>query len=54
VCAACPASSTCVVRALAHPKDAMIMSASLPVGSPPPPGFMECQKKSWFHTCREH
>src|SRR5690606_34189110 len=28
-----------------------IAALSAPEGSPPPPGFMQSQKKVWFHTC---
>jgi len=26
-------------------------AATSPLGEPPPPGFMQFQKKVWFHTC---
>ena len=29
------------------------MLASSPLGAPPPPGFMECQKKVWFQICAD-
>ena len=34
-----------------EPNAFLIASASLPVGSPPPLGESEFQKKLWFHTC---
>lgn len=30
----------------------MMASASLPVGAPPPLGFMDSQKNVWFQTCK--
>ncbi len=36
-----------------EPHLALIASASAPLGSPPPLGFMLFQKKVWFHTCAE-
>ena len=32
------------------PKVSSILTASSPSGLPPPPGFMQFQKKVWFHT----
>src|SRR5205823_9433590 len=33
------------------PRSRSIAWATLPVGLPPPCGFMQFQKKVWFHTC---
>src|SRR5687768_5183545 len=36
-----------------EPHLALIASATAPLGAPPPFGFMQFQKKVWFHTCAE-
>ena len=45
-----PAVLNCSTKASKEPKSALILSAILPVAAPPPFGFIECQKKVWFHT----
>ena len=38
------------MKAAYEPHFFVIASASAPVGSPPPAGFMQFQKKVWFQT----
>lgn len=46
-----PAFLNCVLKSSKLPNEAVMASASLPLGSPPPLRFMLSQKKVWFHTC---
>src|SRR5688500_3288322 len=39
------------LKASNEPHFDLIASASAPAGWPPPPGFMQFQKKVWFQTC---
>ena len=36
-----------------EPKSLSIRFRRSPDGLPPPPGFMDSQKKSWFHACNK-
>ena len=42
---------TGALKAAKEPHFVLIASASGPVGSPPPAGFMQFQKKVWFQIC---
>jgi len=36
-----------------EPKSLLISFRRSPDGFPPPPGFIDSQKKSWFHACKK-
>ena len=44
------ASLNCSMNFSNEPKSLSINFRSSPDGFPPPPGFIDSQKKSWFHT----
>ena len=55
----CPAAAELAAAAVLNsslnlskpPKSRVMAAARSPVGAPPPCGFIEFQKKVWFHTC---
>ena len=45
-----PDAENCSLNLSNDPKAPLRASATFPEGAPPPPAFMTCQKKLWFHA----